>query len=407
MTHRRLACVAIAATAALAACGGGSSDTTTPTGSGTLSVSLTDNPCDHRAVYVTIDRLRAHRSADASDADAGWTDIPLAIPAAQRRVDLLNLQNGVFLKLGDVSLEAGRYTQLRLVLAENGSGGARTDANAVTLADGTTEPLVTPSAQRSGIKLIHPFEVAAGQVVELMLDFDACRSIVRAGNSGRYLLKPTIAVMPLLDVGRITGYAAAVPGTRVSAQTATAIGSPVVVKSTTVDADGRFTLSPLPSGTSGAKYTVVVSTPGKAGAVIKEVPVTRQATTTVSTEAARVPAGDSLQSTVSGSLLPAGVDGALARALQTIGGLIVEVASVNPDAETGAWSFVLPRARAKVATWPTTTPVSLPLSFADATDPPGPGRYTVEGSATGRAAVTSAVLDASAGNVTDVALTLP
>jgi len=62
----------------------------------------------------------------------------------------------------------------------------------------TTEiSLNTPSAVQSGIKLINQFDVASGQRTDLMLDFDACKSIVSMGN-GRYALKPVINVIPTI-----------------------------------------------------------------------------------------------------------------------------------------------------------------------------------------------------------------
>ena len=93
-------------------------------------------------------------------------------------------------------LEAGHYTQLRLVLVPN--SGNSPFANSVVLSGQTTEiPLDTPSAVQSGIKLIHQFTVASGQRVDLLLDFDACHSIVRTGN-GKYKLKPVIKVIPFV-----------------------------------------------------------------------------------------------------------------------------------------------------------------------------------------------------------------
>ncbi len=58
-------------------------------------------------------------------------------------------------------------------------------------------PLDTPSAVQSGIKLIHQFTVGSGQRVDLLLDFDACKSIVKTGN-GKYKLKPVIKVIPIV-----------------------------------------------------------------------------------------------------------------------------------------------------------------------------------------------------------------
>jgi hypothetical protein len=379
-----------------AACGGGGGDTTGG-GTGTLAVSLTDNPCDYRAVNVTIEQLRVHRSASAAESDAGWTNLPLNLTPAQRRVDLLSLQNGALLKLGDVSLDSGSYTQLRLVLAPNGSGAPY--ANEVTLADGTRVPLATPSGQQSGVKLIHPFEVKPGEIVELTLDFDACRSIVRAGNSGRYSLKPTIAVIPMLEVGRIVGYAP--QGALVSAQIDTAGGSPTVVKSTLAAADGQFALSPLPVQPNGATYTVVVAKEGRTSAVSAGVPVVRQQVTTVSTSAVPVPTVVSQVSSLTGFVLPAGMDGARARALQAVDGRTVEIAAGNADALDGSYTLTVPRDPARFATWTGT----LPLTFATAPAPSG--AYRVEATATGRLAVQSGLLDASAGDPPATSLTLP
>ena len=78
--------------------------------------------------------------------------------------------------------------ELRVVVQPN--------ANSVVLTGTTTElPLSTPSAVQTGIKLINQFDVMAGQNADLMLDFNACQSIVKRGN-GTYLLKPVINVVP-------------------------------------------------------------------------------------------------------------------------------------------------------------------------------------------------------------------
>lgn len=50
---------------------------------------------------------------------------------------------------------------------------------------------------QSGIKLVNEFDVAPGQRVDLMLDFNACKSIVKRGN-GTYALKPVIKVIPFV-----------------------------------------------------------------------------------------------------------------------------------------------------------------------------------------------------------------
>ena len=166
---------------------------------GMVSVSMTDAPaCGFDAVNVTVSKVRVHQSNNASENAAGWTDITLN-PA--RKINLLDLNdpthtNRALEFLGETPLEAGHYTQLRLVLAPN--RGSSPPANSVVLSGQTTEiPLDTPSAVQSGIKLIHQFTVDSGQRVDLLLDFDACKSIVRTGN-GKYKLKPVIKVIPFV-----------------------------------------------------------------------------------------------------------------------------------------------------------------------------------------------------------------
>ena len=180
----------------VAGCGSDGGSSSQP---GTLGVSLTDTPaCGFDAVNVTVDKVRVHQSSSANENAAGWTDITLN-PA--RKINLLNLNdptqpNFALESLGETPLEAGHYTQLRLVLVPN--SGSSPFANSVVLSGQTTEiALDTPSAVQSGIKLIHQFNVASGQRVDLLLDFDACKSIVTHKN-GTYKLKPVIKVIPFV-----------------------------------------------------------------------------------------------------------------------------------------------------------------------------------------------------------------
>ncbi|HSQ91868.1 MAG TPA: DUF4382 domain-containing protein, partial [Nitrospiraceae bacterium] len=166
----------------VAACGSDGGGNTQP---GVLGVSITDAPaCGFDAVNVTVSKVRVHQSNSASENAAGWTDITLN---PTRKINLLTLNdptqpNFALESLGETPLEAGHYTQLRLVLVPN--SGSTPLANSVVL---STQPnnevaLDTPSALQSGIKLIHQFNVASGQRVDLLLDFDACKSIVTHKN---------------------------------------------------------------------------------------------------------------------------------------------------------------------------------------------------------------------------------
>ena len=98
----------------IAACGGGGSSGPDASTTGTLRLSLTDAPtCGYDNVWVTGEKVRVHASGAASDTDGGWSEVVLATP---QRIDLLTLTNGTLQPLGQSSLPAGKYTQMRLVL---------------------------------------------------------------------------------------------------------------------------------------------------------------------------------------------------------------------------------------------------------------------------------------------------
>lgn len=244
----------------VAACGGGGGSSS---GSGTLGVSLTDAPaCGFDAVNVTVSKVRVHQSSTANENDVGWSEITLN-PA--RKINLLNLTNGALENLGQVPLPAGHYTQLRLVLVAN---SGNTAANSVVLSGTTAEIAIdTPSAVQSGIKLINEFDVASGQRVDLVLDFDACKSIVTRGN-GTYALKPVIQVIPTVLNG-IDGFID--PGLLGRSVMVSAQQNGVVIRATSPNTTtGEFFLARLPAP---GNYDVVITADGRATAVVAGVPV--------------------------------------------------------------------------------------------------------------------------------------
>ena len=169
------------------------SDSTAVAGTGALRLALTDAPaCGFDKVYITVERVRVHQSASASDSEAGWSDIVLD-PA--KRIDLLSLTNGILTELGQTALPAGKYTQLRLVLAANGNVAPFANS-ALPTGSKDEVALTTPSATDSGLKINIDITVATGKTSDFVLDFNACQSIVSAGQSGKYLLKPVLSLAP-------------------------------------------------------------------------------------------------------------------------------------------------------------------------------------------------------------------
>ena len=369
--------------ALVAGCGGGGGSSM-GSGPGTLGVSMTDAPaCGFDAVNVTVVKVRVHQSSTASDTDAGWTDITLN-PA--QKINLLSLNNGVLMSLGQTPLAAGHYTQVRLLLDPN--------ANSVVVTGSTSEtPLVTPSAVQTGIKLINQFDVVAGQRADLMLDFNACQSIVKRGN-GTYALMPVIKVVPFAMNG-IDGFvdlALLTSNVMVTAQQ-----SGVIVQSTAPDAQtGEFFLSRLPLG----NYEVVITADGRAPDVITTVPITSSTSVVnLSTSLARTFLSASTTHTVSGTavLNPTSTTAvAYVAAKQTLGITPVVVQSVAADdtsSPPGAYTLTLPIAAPQLGLYSMSLPIMLTAQSAVA------AQYSIEASATGYQ-TQSVTKDISAGNIT-------
>jgi hypothetical protein len=375
-THSRWTALGLAC-ATLVACGGGGGGSTGE--QGTLKLAMTDAPaCGYEHVYVTVTKVRVHQSASAGVNDAGWSELVIA----PRRIDLLALTNGVLQELGSLPLPAGSYQQVRLVLAENPGNPTPANplANALVLANTSSEiALNTPSGQQSGFKLQAHFDVTGGQVADLVLDFDACKSIVQAGKSGNYNLKPVVAVIKRLTTA-IVGYVhpSIAAGVVVSAR-----DPDNNLRATVPDASGKFTLAYLPENTS---YTVVVAGQNLTTAAITGVPVTLAAGTT-QLNTASAPIAPPVSTT-------AGVTGMVKNA----GGTALTEAGVSArqSLSTGAlidvaWTAVDPASAVYNLTLPLLAPVRAPYvpggSLVFATDAAAlPGVYSVVGSAPGYSA---------------------
>jgi hypothetical protein len=391
---------ALAAAALLAGCGGGGGDSGGSTSTnGTLGVSLTDAPsCGYDAVNVTVTKVRVHQSATASDTDAGWTDITLN-PA--RKINLLSLTNGVLSALGETPLAPGHYTQIRLLLDPNTGNGV---ANSAVKTGTTAEiPLVTPSAVQTGIKLVNAFDVVAGQRVDLVLDFDACNSIVARGN-GSLALKPVVKVVPTA-VNGIDGFVnpnLAGSHVEVSAQQNGQVVASAAPNATT----GEFFLPRLAPGS----YDVVITADGRAATVVTAVPVASTTSTVVlSTAAAPItPAASAASRDIGGSvtLSPAGsTDTAYVAAQQTLASGTPVTIRYRP-ADLAPSTYVLnglPTAAPQVAQFST----ALPLSFAaQTTVAPAPGKYAVQATAPGYTAKTTSPVDLTVTSQSAVNFTL-
>ena len=234
----------------LAACGGGgggsssSTDSSSTTSStGTINVALTDaSTTDYQAIYVTVKQVEVHK-----DGGESWD----VISSPNKTYNLLELVNGVREELALATLTSGHYTQMRLILADTPDDSLNIRSvkhpygNYFIDSSGVSNELKVPSGYQTGIKIVKGFDINANETTELILDFDATRSIVKAGKNGKWLLKPTIKMLATKECSIIEGKAGA-EGILVSAQiydSSAAAEEKVQIQAATVsDASGNYKL---------------------------------------------------------------------------------------------------------------------------------------------------------------------
>ncbi|MFN4762116.1 DUF4382 domain-containing protein [Gillisia sp. Q332] len=224
-------------------------------GKARVKVSMTDAPGDYKNVFIDVQdvKVKSNTSAD----EEGWVSLSGVEP---RIYDLLELTGGVTQMLANSEMEPGTLGQIRLILGPD---------NTIVLNDevGTVVNLSAPSTEQSGLKLQVNQELEAGMEYEYLLDFDVDQSIVSAGASGGYILKPVIRLVNLKDTGIIKGevqpsLSQSVVKAANAANTITAYAA----------ADGKFSLNGVPAGTYQVTVTPAV-TSGLAVKVINNVQV--------------------------------------------------------------------------------------------------------------------------------------
>ncbi len=348
-----IAILPVALAAVLVSCGG-SNYGMSPAGMGTINVSLTDPPTcqapkgNFQHVYVTIRSVQANINATADDNSSGWQELAPQLNAQPMQIDLFSAASTTCLltSLGsNTALPAGTYQQIRLLLVPNSGWTGPTPTtnncdsegfNCVVLADNSIHEMELSSQANTGLKIPPgqivggPISVAAGQDVDLNIDFNSCASIIQQGN-GQYRLKPVLTAEQVGTnntgiSGQIVDATTNLPivgGTIIVAlEKQDLTGTDTIFMQADADSSGYFNFCPLPSGATfdvaavaingaGVAYnaTVAMGVPG--GTNLGAIPLTAETGTT--------PGPATFQGFVTATkgTAPASID-ALVSAIQTI-----------------------------------------------------------------------------------------
>jgi len=141
-------------------------------GTGNFQIYLKDQPIDNaEEILVAISEINVQKE------DEGF----LTIWSGEKTYDLLKLRNKEE-KIVDITLEEGKYTQIRLVVTEG-----------QIVIDSESHEMKVSSSE---VKIPLVFNIMEDGATEIVLDFEAEHSIhvVNAGKSEKYILRPVIRV---------------------------------------------------------------------------------------------------------------------------------------------------------------------------------------------------------------------
>ena len=194
-----------------------SSETTETTSGGIINMYVTDAPPDNEvtSIVVTVAEVRVHRasaeqememereqeqsSEDTQTQEQEWEQeqeqlqedggewITIDISEDAATFNLLEIE-GIEQYLGTNQVEAGKYTQVRLVV----------DTIMVAFDGGELEEADVSSG---ALKIVRSFDVIAGEAIALVLDFDADRMVTVTG-AGKIKIKPVIKLTVKQDKGK-------------------------------------------------------------------------------------------------------------------------------------------------------------------------------------------------------------
>jgi len=224
---------------------------TDPENSSRVILKLVDAEGDYDQVNVEIIDIQYN----SSEEDEGWQSFTPE-GGYPIQTDLTELIAGNELLLSDEVIPSGWMQQIRLVLSENNTLKLEGQEDLI--------PLKTPSAQQSGLKIKLNQELDPGFSYTFILDWDVQRSVVEAGNSGQYILKPVIRANAEVNSGSVSGIVVADligdESTELFPQGAVVVGiynsEDEYVTETLTDEEGKF----MVQGLSPGDYRIQIET---------------------------------------------------------------------------------------------------------------------------------------------------
>lgn len=193
--HMRMIVAGLAALPLWVGCGGGGA------GSSTMNLSIADGPVESASnVVLQFTGVELQPSGGGSSVTFNFS--------SPETLDLLTLQNGnAATLLNGATVPAGNYDWIRLLL-NVGSNGAV--AGSYIEINGAQYPIIVPSGEQTGLKLVQGFTMTANQVANFTIDFVLEQAVTAppgqmVGGVQAYLLRPAMRLIDNVQAGEING----------------------------------------------------------------------------------------------------------------------------------------------------------------------------------------------------------
>jgi hypothetical protein len=180
----------------LAACGGSDGSS-----SSTMNLSIADGAVDTASnVVVEFTGVELQPSGGGKAVTFNF--------ASPKQIDLLTLQNGnAAALLSGATVPAGDYDWIRLLL---NVGSNNVVTGSYIEISGAQYPLIIPSGEQTGLKLVQGFTMTANQVANFTIDFVLQQAITappgqQVGGVQAYLLRPALRLINNVQAGEISG----------------------------------------------------------------------------------------------------------------------------------------------------------------------------------------------------------